>query len=75
MHDRNGTPLQVGDIVTIECQVAECYAAADYCNVKLEYGFGRAHGPDNVTGSISSINTRQTLLVRRPPAQPETVES
>jgi hypothetical protein len=66
MHDRNGTPLQVGDVVAVEMRVVECYASADYCNVKLEYGFGAEHGPANVTGSISSINTRQTLLLKRP---------
>lgn len=65
MHDRNGTPIGVGDVVVVKMRVAECYGGAEYCNVKLEYGYDAEHGPANVTGSISAINTRQTLLVEK----------
>jgi hypothetical protein len=64
MHDRNGTPLKVGDVVLVEARVAEVYESADYCNARLDVGFEKEHGPDNVTGSIT-VNTRQVVLARR----------
>lgn len=64
MHDRNGTPLKVGDVVLIEAKVSSTYAAPDYCNVTLSIGFDKPHGPDNVTSNVT-LNARQTLLLQR----------
>ena len=62
MHDRNGTPLKAGDIVLIKARIAETYAAEDYCNARLEIGYDKPHGADNVTSSLT-VNTRQLLLL------------
>lgn len=35
-HDKNGTLLQVGDVVIIEAVVKEIYASEEYCNVRME---------------------------------------
>lgn len=67
MHDRNGTPIKNGDVVTLRCRVVSGFTGVDYCNVTLEYGFEGDHGPSNVKGTLSSINTRQLLLVENAP--------
>jgi hypothetical protein len=41
MHDRNGTPLKVGDIVTLELKITQVNSATDYCNVNAESVDGR----------------------------------
>jgi hypothetical protein len=64
MHDRNGTPLQVGDVVTIEAKITANYATEDYCNVTVAVGFEKPHGPDNVTSSVT-LNARQVLLIKK----------
>lgn len=33
MHDRNGTPLKVGDIVTLKLKVSQVSPQEGYCNV------------------------------------------
>jgi hypothetical protein len=33
MHDRNGTPLKVGDVVTIEYVITSVSPGPDYCNI------------------------------------------
>lgn len=65
MHDRNGTPLAKGDVVVIKARIIDTQAAEEYCNVNLEIGFEAEHGPHNVHTSLSSINTRQLLLVEK----------
>lgn len=67
MHDRNGTLLEIGDIVTIECRVSQISSsdAGGYCNATLEYGYDRPHEAFNMTGTISSINSAQTLLIKK----------
>ena len=65
MHDRNGTPLELGDIVTLRLRVIATTTGVYYCNVNLEYGFEAEAGPANVIGSLSAINTRQLLLVEK----------
>lgn len=64
MHDRNGTPLQKGDIVLVVARVRETWTSEDYCNLGLDIGFEKDHGPDNVTGSLT-LNARQVLLYKR----------
>lgn len=65
MHDRNGTPIGVGDIVTIQAKVIQTAAddAGGYCNCTLEYGYDKPHEAFNMRGTISAINTKQVLLV------------
>lgn len=41
MHDRNGTPLKVGDIVTLELKIDSITPGADYCNVSAKSTEGR----------------------------------
>lgn len=64
MHDRNGTLIEVGDVVIIKARVTNVTGGADYCNATLAVGFEKEHGPDNVTSSLT-VNTRQTLLVEK----------
>ena len=64
MHDRNGTTLQVGDVVQLEARITEIQTAEDYCNAQLLIGFEKGHGPDNVQSRVT-INTRQVVLVKR----------
>lgn len=40
-HDRNGTLLKRGDIVTVEFFIKELYPGEDYCNVTLVSTAGR----------------------------------
>lgn len=65
MHDRNGTPIQVGDVVLVKAKVTEAWGRVDYCNVQLAVGFEKEHGPDNVTSALT-VNTRQVVLYERP---------
>ncbi len=64
MHDRNGTPLKIGDVVLIEAKISNTYACEDYCNVTVQVGFAKPHGPDNVTSALT-LNARQALLLER----------
>lgn len=64
MHDRNGTPLKVGDVVYLKAKVIETYGCEDYCNAQLKVGFEKEHGPDNVTNTFT-VNTRQLLLLEK----------
>lgn len=36
MHDKNGTPLSVGNRVTLECVILETTSSDDFCNLKIE---------------------------------------
>lgn len=64
MHDRNGTPLTVGDTVVIFAKVKDIQAGDTYCNATLDIGSDKPHGPYNVTSTVT-INTKQVLLVDR----------
>jgi hypothetical protein len=63
MHDRNGTPLKKGDIVTITAEISDLYATEDYCNVQLKTVHGRR--PDNTPETIGAINTGVLVLQSR----------
>jgi hypothetical protein len=41
MHDLNGTPLKVGDRVTIEYVITHVSPGADYCNISAQSLNGR----------------------------------
>lgn len=64
MHDKNGTPLKVGDIVVIPCKVTHlCDSTPDYCNVECETLYGRR--PDGNKERFGAINTAQLVLIER----------
>jgi hypothetical protein len=65
MHDRNGTPIQVGDVVLVKAKVTSVSGGVDYCNASLSVGFDKEHGADNIQTSLS-VNTRQVVLYDRP---------
>jgi len=65
MHDRNGTPLRVGDIVMIPGRVTQLSESTpDYCNVSVESLHGRR--PDGMKEHFSAINTGVLVLHDRP---------
>lgn len=66
MHDRNGTPLQKGDIVLIPAVITELQAGEDFCNVSLLTVHGRR--PDEIKEYIGAINTGVLVLHDRPKA-------
>lgn len=61
MHDRNGKPLEKGDIVVLIGTITELHATEDYCNVTVESVFGRR--PDEQKERVSAINTGVLLRV------------
>jgi len=63
MHDANGTPLKVGDIVNIPCVIQQVQATDDFCNIFLETILGRR--PDGQKDHFGAINTAQVVLVSR----------
>lgn len=65
MHDRNGTPLKVGDKVMMPCVITNvCEETEDFCNVELVTEWGRR--PDGKAEKFSAVNTAQVVLVERP---------
>lgn len=60
MHDRNGTPLQKGNVVLIPCVITELNATEDFCNVTLQTVHGRR--PDGNKETIHAINTGVLVL-------------
>lgn len=60
MHDKNGKPLKVGDIVVVECVVKDVSTTPDYCNCTLETVHGRR--PDGQKERFSAINTAVVVL-------------
>jgi hypothetical protein len=66
MHDRNGTPLQVGDVVLIPSKITALFPSEDYCNVAAESIHGRR--PDGQKETFCAINTGVVVLHERPAA-------
>jgi hypothetical protein len=63
MHDRNGTPLKVGDLVMIPARITNLSESTpDYCNVSAESLHGRR--PDGAKETFC-INTGVTVLHHR----------
>ena len=55
MHDFNGTPLKVGDLVIVPAVITQLSTTADYCNVSLTTVLGRR--PDDQKETVNAINT------------------
>ena len=70
MHDANGTPLKVGDVVMIPAVVTQLHAGENYCNVSVETVFGRR--PDGLKENLSAINTG--VLVLHQKSEPTVLE-
>lgn len=64
MHDKNGTPLKMGDLVLIPAKITSLNAGEDYCNVSVETVHGRR--PDGAKETMSAINTGVLVLHERP---------
>lgn len=62
MHDRNGTPLQVGDRIMIEYEITAVSPGPDYCNISAKSHLTRK--PDN-TPEFFSGNSAVCVLLRR----------
>jgi hypothetical protein len=63
MHDRNGTPVKVGDIVMIPGRITQLVESTpDYCNVSVESVHGRR--PDGMK-EYFCINTGVLVLYER----------
>lgn len=62
MHDKNGTELRVGDVVTVEFVVGDLYPGADTCNIRL------IRRQEDEQKLDLTCQAKQTLLVSRPPA-------
>ena len=60
MHDANGIKLNVGDKVSIPCEIKGlCEGTEEFCNVSVETLLGRR--PDGQKESFSAINTAQLI--------------
>lgn len=62
MHDRNGTPLKVGDAVMLPAEIIEVQTHPDYCNatVRLLPMRGSGGRPEKMV-----VNTAQVVLIER----------
>lgn len=63
MHDRNGTPLQKGDVVLIPAVITELNGGEDHCNVSVLTEHGRR--PDGAKEYFGAINTAVMVLHQR----------
>lgn len=63
-HDKNGTPIKAGDIVTVEFEVKEVSATEDYCNCKSETVIPMFPGTQPL---VVWFNAKQVLLTRKAP--------
>lgn len=68
MHDRNGTPLKVGDIVSIEYRIESTSPGEDYCNISAKSVAGRK--PDGQPEYFSG-NAAVCVLQRHAPESDE----
>lgn len=59
MHDAQGRPLAVGDIVLIPARVTSTSATEDYCNLTVESILTRR--PDSLRETFSGFNTAIVL--------------
>lgn len=62
MHDKNGTPIKVGDTVTLECVVTKT-VAGEFCTTDLETV--EAMPGNGTKNCISAINAAQVLLTKK----------
>lgn len=62
-HDKNGTPIKAGDIVTVEFEVKQVSPDGEFCNCTLESTIPM---PGNgVPTTLGAINAKQVLLVQK----------
>lgn len=67
MHDMNGTPLKVGDRVTVEYVINGVSDVEGYCNISANSVHGRK--PDGIPESFSG-NSAVCVLQKRAPDTP-----
>lgn len=63
MHDRNHTPLKLGDTVLVPCVITQLSPQDEYCNVQLQTVHGRR--PDDQKETVYAINTAVCVLLER----------
>lgn len=63
MHDRNGTPLSIGDIVLVPMKITSLTPTDDYCNVSLKSIMGRR--PDGQPETVGAVNTAVVVLYEK----------
>lgn len=68
MHDRNGTPLQVGDVVMVPYMITSLTPGADFCNMTAQSVYGRK--PDGLPEYYSGNTAVCTLVTRDHSAAP-----
>jgi hypothetical protein len=59
-HDKNGAVLQVGDRVTVLCEVKELHLTEDFCNVSLRTVEPMFPGDRHDT---LTLNAKQTVKI------------
>lgn len=67
MHDKNGTPLKINDVVLIPAKITSLFAGEDFCNVAVSTVHGRR--PDGAKETFCAINTGVMMLYHRPPEE------
>lgn len=60
-HDANGKLVQVGDLVTVRCEVVSVYEGHDYCNVGLKTVLFM---PPYDVGTPLTLNTKQVEVAQ-----------
>lgn len=62
MHDRDGKPVKVGDLVLVPCRVEQTHATEEFCNATLRtlYPMYPSDRHDTVV-----VNTRQLVVVEK----------
>lgn len=63
MHDRNGTPLNIGDTVILEGIITQLYGGEDYCNVTIQ-ATGNVR-PNLDRHDFHTFNTGELCLTRK----------
>ena len=62
-HDKNGTPIKAGDLVTVECVIESVSADQDFCNLSLKTV--EVMPGNSLPTSIAAINAKQVLLISK----------
>lgn len=65
MHDLNGTPLAVGDRISVEFVITVIHPYTDYCNISAQSVHGRK--PDGASEYFTG-NSAVTVLQKKGPA-------
>lgn len=62
-HDKNGTPIKAGDIVTLELEVKSINGDENYCCLEAETTL--AMPGNGLKNQIHALSTKQVLLVQK----------